>query len=97
MAARDWNLWPAAAGAGQTPAPAAQDTLRRFAVTLDKIHFPALPRLNLDLTADGRDPDTLRPDIGLPIRRRPNPLGRGTGLKLDAQCVRPMIPAPRRS
>ena len=92
MAARDWNLWPAAAGAGQTPARAAQDTLRRAAVTLDRIHFPALPRLNLDLTADGRDPDTLRLTLAFQSGGVQTPWGEGTGLKLDAQCVRPMNP-----
>jgi hypothetical protein len=85
MAARDWNLWPA-------PARAPRDSLRRFAATLDKIHFPARPRLDLNLIADGRDPDTLRMKLTLQSDGVQTPWGEAAGLKLDADCARPLNP-----
>jgi hypothetical protein len=94
MAARDWNLWPAAAGAGPTPAleRAPQDSLRRFAAALDGIHFPAPPRLDLNLTADGRDPDTLRVKLALQSGGVQTPWGEAAGLNLEAECARPANP-----
>jgi len=94
MAARDWNLRPAAAGTGPTAAPprAPQDSLRQFAATLDQIHFPAAPRLDFNLTADGRDPDTLRMRLTLQSDGVQTPWGEAAGLKLDAECIRPMNP-----
>ena len=94
MAARELKLWPAPAGASQTPVPAGtpQDSLRQIAATLDKIHFQAPPRLDLNLTADGRDPDTLRMKLTLESDGVQTPWGQATGLKLDADCARPVHP-----
>ena len=94
MAARDWNLWPAPAGPGQAPAPAraTQDSLRQLAATLDQIHFPAPPRLDLNLTADGRDPDTLRMKLTFQSGGVQTPWGEAAGLKLDADCAGPFHP-----
>ena len=93
MAAREWSLWPA------SPQPAIpgpdrcrSDSLRQFAATLDQIHFQAPPRLDLDLTADGRDPDTLRMELTLESDGVQTPWGQAAGLKLAADCARPFHP-----
>ncbi|MGA2540978.1 MAG: hypothetical protein ABSG78_05385 [Verrucomicrobiota bacterium] len=98
LAARKVNLWPAASATagGAKPIPAAtaapQDSLRQFAATLDKIHFPAPPRLDLNLTADGRDPDTLRMNVTLVSDGVQTPWGEATGITLEADCARPVHP-----
>jgi hypothetical protein len=89
MAAREWDLWPAAAPAAPDRA---QDSMRRFAATLDKIHFQAPPRVDLNLTADGRDPDTLWMELTLDSAGVQTPWGDATALKLAADCVRPIHP-----
>jgi hypothetical protein len=99
LAARKVNLWPASARTNQTPAPSGpnpatpwspQDSLRQIAATLDKIHFTAPPRLDLNLTADGRDPDTLRADLSLQAGGIQTPWGEATVLMLTADCARPV-------
>jgi hypothetical protein len=91
MAAREWNLWPAAAGSSPDRAV---DSLRQIPETLDKIHFQAPPRLDFQLTADGRDPDTLRIELTLESDAVQTPWGDATGLKLSADCARPVHPGP---
>ena len=88
-AARELNLWPAAARASPDRA---QEFLRQFAATLEKIHFQAPPRMDLNLTADGRDPDTLRMELTLESDGVQTPWGDATGIKLAADCARPIHP-----
>ncbi len=98
MATRKVNLWPAATNpipSATNPAPAAappQNSLRQFAATFNQIHFPAPPRLDLNLTADGRDPDTLRMRISLDSDGVQTPWGQAAGLNLAADCARPIHP-----
>ena len=100
MATRKLNLWPAAARASpgpnsnSIPAPPGppQDSLRQFAATLDKIHFQAPPRLDLTLTADGSNPDALRMELRLESAGVQTPWGDAAGLRLLADCARPIQP-----
>jgi hypothetical protein len=93
-AARDWNLWPAAARTNRPPAtgplPETDHFLRQFSAILDKIHFAAPPRLAVNLTADGRDPGSLFTDLTMETGGVRTPWGDGNGLRLAALCSRPM-------
>jgi hypothetical protein len=91
LAARKLNLWPAAA-ANVTNAPAAppENSLRQLATTLDQFHFQSAPRVNLILTADGRDLDLLRAKLSIEAADVQTPWGYATGIKLTNDCVRPL-------
>jgi hypothetical protein len=91
LAARKLNLWPAAA-ANVTNAPAAppENSLRQLATTLNQFHFQTPPRVNLTLTADGRDFDLLRARLTLEADDVQTAWGHATGIKLTNECVRPL-------
>ncbi len=92
LAARKVNLWPASSpsNALPAPAPAPQDSLRHLAATLNKIHFSSPPRLDLNLTADGQDLDTLRMNLTLEAEGVQTPWASAHGVKLAADCARPL-------
>ena len=97
LAARQLNLWPAT-GAHTNLAPAAtnasaalpENSLRQLAATLNQCHFQTPPRIDLTLTADGRDLDTLRARLTLEAAGVQTPWGYATGIKLTNDCVRPL-------
>jgi hypothetical protein len=88
MAAREWSLWQTSSNATPGADVALRDSLRRFAATLDQIHFQAPPRLDVNLAADGRDPDTLRAELSLESDSVQTPWGEAAGLKLAADGAR---------
>jgi hypothetical protein len=88
MAASEWSLWQSA---GPTQ-PQGRDSLRRIATTLDQVHFQAPPNLKLNLTADGRDPDTLQADLTFDLDGIQTPWGDATILKLAADYQKPVLP-----
>jgi hypothetical protein len=94
LTARKLNFWPAAARTNTAPAaPRVEDeTLRRFAATLDQIHFSTPPKIALNLTVDARDYDTAQVNLDLDSSGAETPWGSFTGLKLRADCSRPIHP-----
>jgi hypothetical protein len=91
LAARKLNLWPAAAtNAATAPAALPENSLRQLAATLNQFHFQTPPRIDLTLTADGQDFDTLRARLTLNAAGVQTPWGYATGIKLTNDFARPL-------
>jgi len=97
LTARNLNLWPAGARtnepAAARPSPRVEDeSLRRLAATLDQIHFPTPPKIALNMTVDARDLDTTQAALDVDSSAAQTPWGGFDGLKLHAECLRPLHP-----
>ncbi|HZM03982.1 MAG TPA: hypothetical protein VFC44_13305 [Candidatus Saccharimonadales bacterium] len=87
---RNWKF-PSRGGVGKTN-QSFQSRLRQISQTLDKIHFTGTPVLDLDLTADGRDMNSLRGKLQFTTVGAQSPWGEVTKLQVIAACAHAFKP-----
>lgn len=86
-AVRDWAWFRPSETAAPTPAGAWQDRLRRLADTLDQIHFPEPPKLQLDVRGDARDLQTFKVRLAIAAPGAQTPWGTFRQGRFSGQVV----------
>jgi len=98
MTGTNQNQAPAMAAAGTNQNPASPDqteeALSHFGQILDQVRFVSPPKLEALLSADGRNPDSLRGELLLRAAGARSPWGEFRGLNLAAACNRPVSSGP---
>jgi hypothetical protein len=94
---RDWKIFQARAGQPPDRANAFQQRLGQLADTLEQIHFPSAPELNLEVQCDARDLSGFGARMTLRAPGAQTPWGTFEGGVFSARVIPPVASEPPRA